>query len=226
MDGGPELRAGSRRMRVLLVVGAAVVLALAIGVGVVLGAGGSEGAGKGGGNKAAGSGLGGTTPTDGAGQGTVRTGGQVTPGGGAGGGGSSPTTTRPATTTSPTTTDTTSTTQPHLQITHTAVRVSSTCTQAPAGYYNYTAHFFVEIDTAGVGILVFEWGRGTSDTLSPPIERDIPPERQGAMFEETDVISGRAPSATTTVVDRLHFVNPPPAAEGLTRTVILTHSVC
>jgi hypothetical protein len=232
MDGGQASPAGSRRTRVLLAVAVAIVLVLAVGVGVVLGTGGGKG-GKGGatatGIGGGAAGTGGIAPTGGAGQGATGTdggGGQASSGGGGTGGASSPTTI-PATTTttSPATTTTspaTATTVPHLRITGLASsNVTAACTLSPAGYYTYTVHVEVRIQTRGTGILVFQWGRGAADVKSPPIEYDIPPERDGISIFPQDVISGRAPSANAIVVDRLHMLNPP-GVDVLT----ITHSVC
>jgi hypothetical protein len=110
---------------------------------------------------------------------------------------------------------------PRLRITGLNSNVSASCTHSPLGYYDYTVHFEVQIQTRGTGVLVFQWGRGTADVKSPPIERDIPPERDGISYFEKDAISGRAPSANAVAVDHLHIVNPA-GVDVLT----ITHPVC
>jgi hypothetical protein len=209
LNGGFRLSAwlGRNRVRVLLAAGVVVVLVAALGVGVALAgdAGPASGGTLAGGGAAGGGGDGGS-------------------GGGGGGGGNSGTTTSASTTPETSTVVTIShptTTVARLQISANVPEITASCKLSPAGYYNYSVHFVVKIFTEGSGILVFEWGRGPGDTLSPPIEREIPPERASASFAEGDSMTGRAPSAASVVVDRLHYVNPPGLSD-----LVMSHKIC
>jgi hypothetical protein len=105
------------------------------------------------------------------------------------------------------------------------------CTAAPSGgYYDYNLRFQVFVHITGAGTFSFQWGRGTADIRTPATTYTIPPERQVAPYATytlQDSISGRAPSATTKVVDHLHILDPPAdrVSEGMV-DVVMTHSVC
>jgi hypothetical protein len=214
----------------LLLAGAVVLFAAVVGTGVMLGRGGKGGVG---GGTGAAAGAVSTVAAGDTGNGSGGAGGvgsQSGSGGGrTGGGGSSSPTTSPATST--TSGATTTTTQPPLRVVGYISEIDPQCTAAPSGgYYDYTVKFEVDVHVTGAGTLRFQWGRGTADIRTPATTYMIPPERQVAPYATytlRDSISGRAPSAITKVVDRLHILDPPAdrVFEGMV-DVVMTHSVC
>jgi hypothetical protein len=222
MDGGLVRPAGSRRARVALVVGGVVLLAAAVGVAVLLAGRGDAGGGSG-------SGTAGATATSveaagGAGGGGAAGGagaGGRSAGGGGTGGGSSKTTVSATTVSATSTSATTQTTVAPLQVTLSNPLASVTCKASPnGGYYDFTATFTVYVQTVGVGSLRWQWGRGAADARTPAKQYDVG-RGEGLIFVASDVVRGRAPSATYQVVDRLHVLDP----AGVD-PVTLSHTAC
>ena len=229
MDGGTALPARPRRVRVTLLVAGVlvVVLAAGLGLGAVLGRGGKggNGGGDGGGGGAAGV-AGSEATTGGSGQDAGGTGaagsgagGQAGSGGGStgGGGSSSPTTTSA---TSTTTGATTTTEAPLAFAEGPSGGASASCTPSKFGGYDFTVRFQVIALFNHGGTFSYQWGRGRADVRVDPVGTDTTDGRRYFQFQ--DQISGNRPSRTDTVVDHLHFLDPP----SLATTVTVTHSIC
>jgi hypothetical protein len=69
------------------------------------------------------------------------------------------------------------------------------------------------------GTFRYQWGRGRADVRADTVRMDTD-GRRNVQFQ--DYISGNRPSRTDTVIDRLHFLDPPSVAT----TVTVTHSIC
>ena len=221
MDGGLAPFARPRRVRrALLLAGVVVLFAAAVGAGVALdrpgkGGGSGDGAvaepastlaagGDGNGSGAAGSGAGGQSPSGG--------------GGGTGGGGSSSPTTTSATST---TTGATTTTEVPLAFAEPpSAGASASCTPSKFGGYDFTVRFMVSALFNHGGRFSFQWGRGRGDVRVDPVGTETTDGRR--IFQFQDQIFGNCPSRTDTVVDHLHFLDPP----SLATTLTITHSIC
>jgi hypothetical protein len=232
MDGGPKSPAGSRRRRVLMATGAALLLVLAVAVGVVLGAGGGD-SGKGGGTAAgtggAAVGSGGLAPTGGGGQvqvsGGAGAGGRASAGGGTGG--ASPTTIRATTTTSPATSTTTGATTTTSAAPLAYAELPSggawaSCTPSKTSGYDYRVHFQVIARFTGSGTFHSQWGQGRADVRVGHVDVETRDASDTRPFQWQDDMYGNSPSRTDTVVDHLHILDPP----GLATTVTITHTIC